>query len=700
MANAMREAADRAAARNASTNERGSSEADATVLPWPDRTVLTMRGAYVIVLRGRVHLATSEHGDPRLQAFQRVLAVQIAGGADRVVVLSESQNAFLVRGRFIGRPLTFGELQSLVAGDNVNPNAIRFTLTGRRDSMEERARRARANQASTSQRGGLEGLGEAGSAMRRAADRAAANQNSTNQRGDSEELTEGRIVRVGHDLGVYRYGTLRPILTEDIERSRADEAVWRQQTAVAHANQSGGILEITPAEARTAGIGATLTVGEVQELFGGDSFMRWKADRAAGRNASTGQQAESFTVAPRAVPYLSAARAAGVRAMEAALLARKHAAEAKGKVAQARRADAARLVGESVRLRQEAFVAGDEMLRAQGVATQLLAAADLHSQAQEMRNLANRPGLGIGKAQSLSSRAMILDHKATQLERASEALQKTRPAQIPRELDAQWAAKAAGKVNARLVEAQTRGLKGTVTLEGLDVFSGLPFAGIHGNGPLGYTLSACECGAPGQIVQGLAALEDQFNAVMGELAGEHASYRVRMGGVSSVEAIGALSATIGIGFGDQVRAAQQAAKQKAMERAAAGSNQIGKASIGIGGKRGFGVPGKAAPAPLSPKASAAILAPATPAGTKKRAPPPPIVNKAGVYQGQNPPPPGADPYAAGGGSDAGGAGGDAPYVDPEAPASEGGGFPVVPVVGGLLVLGGLAAFLMSRKKAA
>jgi len=37
--------------------------------------------------------------------------------------------------------------------------------------------------------------------------------------------------------------------------------------------------------------------------------------------------------------------------------------------------------------------------------------------------------------------------------------------------------------------------------------------------------------------------------------------------------------------------------------------------------------------------------------------------------------------------------------DPGAPAA-GGGFPVVPVVGGLVVLGGLAAFLMSRKKAA
>ena len=79
------------------------------------------------------------------------------------------------------------------------------------------------------------------------------------------------------------------------------------------------------------------------------------------------------------------------------------------------------------------------------------------------------------------------------------------------------------------------------------------------------------------------------------------------------------------------------------------------------------------------------------------------MNKKGEYQGTAAP---ADPYSAGGGG--GGAGGsdaygpavpETPYADPGAPAA-GGGFPVVPVVGGLVVLGGLAAFLMSRKKAA
>ena len=582
----MREAADRARANQNSTNQRGSSEAAPTVLPWPDRTVLSVRGAYAIVLRGRVHASTSERGDPRLQAMQRVLSVQIAGGADRVIVISNEQATFLARGGFVGRELTFRELQALVAGDGVNPNAIRFTLTGRRDSMEERARRARANQASTSQRGGLEGLGDLGNAMRRAADRAAAANASTGtQRNDSEELTEGRIVQVGNDLGVYTSGALSPIVGDDDFRDRPDEAMWRRETAIARANQTGGILQISAAEARTAGIRRTLTVGEVQELFGGDSLMRWRANRAASRNASTGER-ESFTLPPRAVPYLNAARAAAMRAVEAAALARKHGAEAKGKVSQARRADAARLVGESVRLRREAFVAGDEALRNQGVATQLLAAADLHSQAEQMRSLANRPGLDNGKAQSLASRAMILDHKATQLERASEALQKTAPARIPPELDGQGAAKAAGKVNARLVEAQTRGLRGTVTLEGLDVFSGLPFAGIHGNSPLGLTLSACECGAPGQVVQGLAALEDQFNAVMGELAGEHGAYRVRMGGISSVEAIAELSSTLGIGINDAVRAQAQAARQKAMEQAASGAAPApAQRKIGIGAGR-------------------------------------------------------------------------------------------------------------------
>ena len=699
MANAMREAADRAAARNASTSERWS--ADAATLSWPDRTILAVRGSYAIVLRGRVHLVTSEHGDPRILAMQRVLALQIAGGAGRVVVISEEQGRFLVRAGLVGRELTFRELQALVAGDDVNPNALRFTLTGRRDSMQERARRAQANQASTSQRGGVEGLGDLGNAMRRAADRARANQNSTNNRGDSEELTEGRVVSVQGELGVYHYNAIRPILTDDIMRSRPDEAAWRREAAVARANQTRGILEISLAEARTAGVGAVLSVGEIQQLLGGETLMRWRANRAQARNASTGErERQSFTIAPRAVPFLNAARQAAARAVAAANLARKHAQEAKGKVAQARRGDAATLVGESVRLRRESFVAGDEALRHQGVATQLLAATDLRNQASEMRDLAARRGFDVGRAQSLTSRAQILEHKATLLERASEALQNTAPARVPPELDAAGAARSAGRVNARLSEARTRGLERTVTLEGFDVFSGLPFAGVHGNSALGRTLQACECGAHGGVVQGLAALDDQFNSVMAELAGEHASQRVAMGGISSVQAIGALSATLGIGIDDKVRAAVQAQKQKAMERAASGA----VAPPPPPAKGGFGINNaalraKQAAARAKAQAAAASARPSGgPVTTKKAAPPPPIRNKAGEYQGSGADPsvytgPGADPFGPS-------APADAPYSDPGAPAAAGGSIPWIPIAGGLAVLGAAAAFLATRKKAA